>query len=742
MKKNPIIKDVVLIGGGHSHSILIRQWAMQPLAGVRLTLISENVLTPYSGMLPGLVAGHYTHDEVHIDLLRLCQWAGVRFIKARLEAIDLAKKQLRVNADRPAIAFDVLSLDTGSTPELSVTGSEQHSVAVKPVNEFYAHWESLRNSLDAAQKPVKLGVVGSGAGGLELVMAMQHALRKSDVHFHWIIRGQAPLKNRPNKVKQLALDAVKAAGIQVHSEFDVTRLSGQSIYAKDGREIELDEVIWCTGARAPEWPKLAGLDTDDKGFVLTNAHLQSISHNFVFATGDIGTQQHTPSAKAGVFAVRQAPYLFQNIRRYLLGNKLKSYRPQRDFLSLMATGAKSAIASRNRFAIDGRWVWRWKNQIDQKFMQQFRELPKLSMSGAAFSVHSHLISNSNLQQSDVAEDAMRCNGCGAKVSSSVLERVLLQLNPVNKQGVVAGFEARQDAAVLDIHSELLVQSVDQLSALIDDPYLFGRIAAVHALSDVYTAQASAHSAQALVTLPFADEQIVERDLTQLMSGVVDALNADNCSLLGGHSAEGEQLQLGFVVNGVLSSNPSQANIEQGDALVLTKPLGTGILLAGLMQQLSAGEHVYAAINSMLQSNRLASEIFKKHGAKQITDITGFGLLTHLCRLLDNTALSAELMADDVPLLPGVIALAEQQVQSTLLSHNQSVLHQISMLDNGNASRARVFENILCDPQTSGGLLAVVPVKDIATLLENLHAAGYSYAAKVGKVVNSDSTIIV
>jgi len=556
----PISHDVVLVGGGHSHALLLRRWAMNPMAGVRLTLVSRDVLTPYSGMLPGFVAGHYSFDEIHIDLVRLCAWAGVRFIKAEMTGIDLSSKTLQLSG-RPDVSYDILS---------------------------------------------------AGAGGFELVMAMAHRMKAQPVTLHWFLRGEQPMSDRPDNVGAQALQAANEAGVQVHTLFDVERVEEGKLIAADGRTQSFDDLLWCTAASAPAWPKAAGLDTDDRGFVATNAKLQSVSHPDVFATGDIGTQIETPSAKAGVFAVRQAPKLFHNIRALLGEGVLRDYVPQKDFLSLVSTGGTYAIGSRSGFTFHGHWVWRWKDRIDRAFMNKFQQLPAMQ---AELKKHS-----------DPTVEDRRCNGCGAKVPAELLDEVIADLPKaiVDDVDVASGVEDGGDAAIVSWSSNQLVQSVDHLRALIDDPYEFGRIAALHALSDVYTVGARAHSAQVLLTIPYAKPKIVKRELTQLMLGIQSALIEERCVLLGGHTAEGAELQVGLVVNASPPVTVDTNTEHEPMSMVLTQALGIGVLFAGLMQGQSQGVDVDAARQAMLQSNAHAVSICQSHGMRHCTDVTGFG----------------------------------------------------------------------------------------------------------------------
>jgi len=336
---------IILVGGGHCHSLFLKLWAKNPMPDVQLTLISRDVLTPYSGMLPGFVAGHYSHKDIHINLAQLCAWSNVEFIEDEMIGINLDSKRV------------------------DIPGSDPYTTPVKPVYSFISRWNEILNS-NASQ----IGVVGAGAGGYELVMAMAYKLRNSSISVHWFLRGDSPMSDRPEKVGIVALECAQKAGIQIHTGFNVERVEEGYVTASDGRSQQFEQLLWCTAATAPEWPKNAGLELDARGFVATDQYLQSRSHPDVFATGDIGTQIDTPSAKAGVFAVRQAPFLFHNVRAKLEEKSLRAYIPQKDFLSLVSTGRKHAIGSRSGFTFSGRWVWYLKHAIDSEFMNKFAKL--------------------------------------------------------------------------------------------------------------------------------------------------------------------------------------------------------------------------------------------------------------------------------------------------------------------------------------------------------------------------------
>ena len=361
-------KKIVFVGGGHSHALVLKQWAASD--DTEVVLVSPGTHTPYSGMLPGLVAGHYSKDEIFIDLVKLCQERNVRFINGTLVSIDLKAKTIAL-AEGQTMTFDVLSLDTGSVPEQDTLGVLEYSTPVKPISSFYQRWIKIKDNVSSIDGEYNLVVVGGGAAGYELATAIEFALGDKQCRVHWVVRSSLPLSSRPTSLRKKVLESARKRDVQVHVGFDVTEVSKNRLHAKDGRDLEADEVLWCAGAAAPSWPKSSGLQTDGRGFVAINVHLQSVSHPFVFASGDVGTLVESPTPKAGVFAVRHAPVLLENLQRFCRGSELKTFKPQKDFLTILAAGEKYAIANRGWLSVKGRWVWRWKNQIDKKFMNQF-----------------------------------------------------------------------------------------------------------------------------------------------------------------------------------------------------------------------------------------------------------------------------------------------------------------------------------------------------------------------------------
>jgi len=762
----PVYKDLVLVGGGHSHALVLKKWAMKPLAGVRLTLISPQVLTPYSGMLPGLIAGHYGLEDTHIDLVRLCRFANARFIQAAVTGIDLVAREISF-AERTPLGFDLLSINMGINPDLRTPGAVDFATPVKPIAEFYPRWQALQTYLrdDSAQQtnqhgnrePYRIAIVGGGAAGVELILAMHFALNsdeaiKRPLQFRLIQQGKGLPENYPPRIQRKVAQLCARHQIQLSVDTRVVRVEAGRLLGNNGESLSFDTLFWCTNARAGHWLKETGLAVDAEGFIVVNQHLQSSSHDFVFAAGDIAQQEGFLRPRAGVFAVRQGATLFVNLRRALLKQALKSFRPQRTFLSLLAGGEQYGLGCRpgSHFpSVNGRWVWRWKDRIDRRFMDLFSELSFVpgAVPGAVPGTNSAAVTQAvskaisgEYHSEDVASLAMRCGGCGAKVGASVLQRMMKGIDTVDHDDVILGLQSPDDASAICIPPEqMLVQSVDVFRALIDDPYVLGKISAQHALSDLFAMNARPHSALAIATLPYAGESIVERDLVQLMGGAVSVFNDHDCALIGGHTSEGAELSIGFTVNGICSQEQLQKNQPQsGHSLILTQALGTGTLFAAHSQLCAKGVWIGEAIKVMCQSNREASQIFSRHQASACTDISGFGLLGHLLEILKPSGYGATVILRQLPALEGALECFKQNISSSLQPQNIRLGRAIK--DTERWSRDPIYP-LLFDPQTSGGLLASVPAKEVDGCLQNLRSAGYHRAGVIGSIKSLASTCL-
>jgi selenide,water dikinase len=253
MKRVPIFKDLVLVGGGHTHALVLRKWAMNPLPGVRITLISPQAMTPYSGMLPGLIAGHYSFEQTHIDLVKLSLWANIRFIQDSVTAIDVQSSTLALK-NRPDIEFDAVSIDIGSTPNQQIEGTAEFTTAVKPISEFYQRWQLIQQQ--AQQGKIKsLAVVGGGAGSVEVIMAIAFKLKQFNqaIQYHLITAAEDVLPGYNRAVRNRVKQQLQEYNITIYSSTRVASVEQAMIHCQNGDAILADEIIWCTHASGSSW---------------------------------------------------------------------------------------------------------------------------------------------------------------------------------------------------------------------------------------------------------------------------------------------------------------------------------------------------------------------------------------------------------------------------------------------------------------------------------------------------------
>ena len=364
-------KTIVLAGGGHTHALLLKAIQKQSLA-CRLVLLSSTRYTPYSGMLPGVIAGVYQPEEAHIDLQALADISGCEFIEDEITALNADTREL-ITAEGQVLNYDLLSINTGSTQNRIIDGPD--CISIKPVKHFLP-WlaNGLPEKLQQAAsntRPFNLVIIGGGAAGVEVALALHQRFQNAPGLSIHIITSRGVVSGHPHTVRNLVHAELLKKGIQVHSGFQVASVRNHCITSTTEQEQPYDQIILATPASPAPWPAISGLSSDGQGFVRVNQYLQSCSHDNVFATGDIAAFTETALAKCGVYAVRQAPTLLKNLQAKLNNQPLSPYLPQHHFLSLLSCADGRAIASRGAFRARGSLVWLWKNWIDKRFMAQF-----------------------------------------------------------------------------------------------------------------------------------------------------------------------------------------------------------------------------------------------------------------------------------------------------------------------------------------------------------------------------------
>lgn len=687
---------LVLAGGGHSHALVLRIWAMglatrRPAA--QITLVSRHSTSLYSGMVPGLVAGLYEPAACAVDLRRLCLLADVTFVQAEITAIDPESRELSL-VGRPNLRWDWLSLDVGAE-----TGAATNAaMAVKPLEPFL-RWCSQPKSSE-------IRIRGGGAAAVEVALALRARGQQPKL----LLRG-TQLNLGSKAANQLGKQLLDSAGIAIEAN------------CPDNAAADLA----CTGSRGPRWLAASGLACNSEGRLLTEASLQVWQQPRLFASGDCGVIASRPRPASGVWAVRCAQTLAHNLTAVVAGRQLRPWRPQRWALQLLGDGSNTkpqAVAFWGPWALGpSPLLWRWKQTVDRRFMARFSELKAMDPDGGA---------------------AMACRGCAAKLAASPLQDALA------RNGLGGGTPgSAEDAAVIAQTEDgsLLLQSVDGFPALVADAWLNARLTTLHACSDLWASGAQVESAQAVVTLPALAPALQADLLSDTLAGIQSVLKPLGARLIGGHSLEARDsqsspansagLSLLLSVNGRATAGQhwGKGPLRSGDGLLLCRPIGTGVLFAAAMAGAAQPQWIDAALAQMQQCQASLVELLSRRGCRACTDVTGFGLLGHLGEMVaaspDNCRVT--LKAAAIPALPGALALLSAGWASSLAPSNASALALLGERIELQGQSDAAHQALLIDPQTCGPLLAAIPGDQLAAALADLQHAGFGGAAVIGQV---------
>ncbi|MEC7210909.1 MAG: selenide, water dikinase SelD [Pseudomonadota bacterium] len=730
----PITGELVLVGGGHAQVALLKSLAMKPVEGLRTTLISRDIDTPYSGMLPGYVEGVWEDHDIHIDLPRLAAMAGARMIHAPVTGIDAEMNKVSM-AGRPPMRFDVLSLNIGGEPDLAaIAGAAEHAIPVKPISRFRERLAALT----AAGHPERIAVIGGGAAGCELALALSkrwHTATGRRPRISIIGRAARLVPELPPRAARILFDSLTKAGCSVHCGHAVTSVEAGRLHLDNDDSHEFDACFLVSAVAPPSWLRDTGLALDDAGFIAVRKTLQSQSHAHIFAAGDVATITDDPRPKAGVYAVRAGPVLAGNIRRFVAGRRLAVWKPQRKALAILGTADGHGVGIRGHHASRSRGWWWLKTWIDRRWMARYIDLKMPAPPSPARLRGLMPAVEATGSSTDPAFEAMRCLGCGAKTGHETLSAAMREAVEI-----AVGFGAdprlmppdglNEDSAILPVpEGGELVQSIDVISEIVTDPFQLGRIAAIHAMSDIYAANAVPVWGMAAVTLGMARADLQQSQLAQLMAGGLVALSEAGAQLVGGHTGESDSLTIGYAVTGWRDSPPDIPSPDEDPVLILTKPLGTGVIMAAHMQLAARGEWVAEATTIMAAGNAAAAAILAPY-RPPMTDVTGFGLARHAMNLAERCGMAGvNIDLASLPLLRGAQSLLAAGHRSTL--HDQD---RDSVRLSAN-SAASPLADILFDPQTSGGLLAAVPAEKAAKIEVALQSAGHA-CARVGRLTDT------
>ncbi len=365
------MKRLVLLGGGHAHLHVLQALAREPLAGAQAVLITPQAHLSYSGMVPGVVAGHYAPEQARIALAPLCEAAQVAWVTGQAAGLDAQRKVVTL-ADGRTAEYDVLSLDVGGVQDReALPGAREHALFLRPIETLMALLDRLREQ--AAQRALDVVVVGAGAAGFELALALAWGLgRLGDgaSRVALVTGGPEPLAGYPLAVVAHGLKALARHKVTIFREACVAVEAGELVLAS-GARLACDVPVMATGVGAPAWLRESGLALDERGFVRTGPTLQSVSHPEVFAAGDVAVREDAPHPRSGVYAVRAGPPLALNLRRFIGAGELQPYTPQPRTLNLLSCGEQRAIMAWGEWSAEGRWAWWCKDRIDRGFIRRF-----------------------------------------------------------------------------------------------------------------------------------------------------------------------------------------------------------------------------------------------------------------------------------------------------------------------------------------------------------------------------------
>ncbi len=720
----PINNDLVLIGGGHSHIILMMELSKKPIQGNRITLISKEIDTPYSGMIPGFIEGIYTWRETHIDLYKLCFKLNIRFIHSEVLEISAINKEI-IFKNRPKIKFDVLSINTGiQSSNKTIKGALKYCVPVKPISKLSS------NFLTEIKKNNNIAFIGGGPASVELALGLQKRFKnkKSNLKISIITGKNGLLSSLPNKTRKVARQTLHNSQINVIEKVEVIEVQKDKLILSDKTKLKIDKSILSTNGMAPEWIKKSDIILNRNNFIIVNNKFQT-NYNYVFAAGDIVDFNNQNLSKSGVFAVKSGKPLAKSIRGFIQKKIPLPHKFNKNYLSIIGLANGIAIATKYNFTFTSRFSFLLKKLIDQKFVKKFNDLNQDNyyILRNLFKVFDVIIQKNN---KNIPSYQMQCKGCASKVDFNALKTTL-------PKEIITSSE---DAININNYPKLY-QSVDMISSIISDPYLLGKIAANHAISDIIAVNSKLISALMILQLPFSNSEINSRDLEQVTSGAREVFKLANCSISGGHTMIGKDKDpvIGFSVIGEKKSvnDKTRSKLKVNDILILTERIGSGIIFAGINNDIIDSYYQIEVLKQMSQGNINFSKISDKLKILFMTDITGFGIANHLLNLIKRDAgkTGLTIFPDKIPIFKGVTEALSKNVRSSLFEKNFNAAQKELVYNR----ETKLIDEILYDPQTVGGLAFIIPQEEKVKQFKILKENKISFT-EIGFVNNLDNKI--
>ena len=721
------INHLVLIGGGHTNSLLMRKWIMSPklMPEIPITIISRDTHLVYSALFPSVISKSISLQESLIDVQSLAKNAQITFIKDEVMDIDFKLREISLE-NRPSISYSNLVLNFGSNTR--IPKEFKHLVKSRiafPIKPFYEAHQLIINEdiYDSFERPPFV-VVGSGLAAIEVAFALRKRWRNR------------PLKLLCHKRKM--------------NKKILKSLLGLNISLVENLDFEYGKILLCTGNTSPLWVQKRSLELDSRGRIITDQNLRLRNFSGIFATGDCAIVNSSKRPASGIFAVKVLDTLVINIKKYSVGKTLRKWFPQKFGLQIINSFSKNkpiAFAVYRGFVFGPSFfIWFLKNKIDRNFINKFRLINKIML---------------YKKKVNSIDD---CRGCAAKISQEILNKSL-------KNASLGSFATTPEDAV-EIYKnphDIILQSVDGFPALISDPWLNSKITTLHACSDLWACGARISSAQALISLPKVEKESQKYLFSQCLEGIKSTVEEQGGRLIGGHTFESRSpvtkpsaldIQISLTVQGVLKNGLKpwlKSGMQVGDILLMSRPLGVGIFFAGQMQNINLQGNYDEIMKCLLTSQQyLIDEIYSyqdQFGESLVnaaTDITGYGFMGHLNEMVESSNLSRK--KNNLPTIkvlldlfsfnayPGILDLIQKNIKSSLFESNKEIVESILnknfndrtifFVDENNIDQKTFNERIslLIDPQTCGPILISCKPKYEIFLKDNWY--------KVGEVIGS------
>ena len=650
--------------------------------GLHVILINDSLESAYSGMTPAYIQNFYKIHEIMIDLQRLCFNAGVTFINDEVIQLKTEKKKI-ILKNRPSVDYDLLSINTGSISKKTNLKIHKNSkcIFIKPINNFIKNLKTI-DSLVKKNNEIKINIIGGGLAAFEISFALR--LRYHNKVSITIISKNILLEKNLNSKSIIELKKTSQQMKVSIKESNVLEIKKNKLLMSNGEIFPSDLNLISTGAEIPEWLKSSSLLKIEE-FIGIKTTLQSINDENIFASGDVASIQDFQRPKSGVMAVRQGQILKENIFLQIQGKKLKRFLPQKNWIYVIGTHPDKALLNYYNFSFHAKWCWTLKTWIDKSFIKKFSFPNKLDMKKKIVSYDLFKIPTKE----------MYCQGCGSKVSKTTLIDYLLESSNNNELA---------DSSIVTFSKKQILQTVDHIK-LFDsiDPYDFGMISYLHSQNDIIAAGGNVHSLNVSIGVPFGEGYSEIFYLKSFMRGVEHLSKIDDASIISGHSYQTSEPGITINMNGIYEHESKKTLAKKNNLIYLSKPLGVGYLLAAYFKNsnLLTAQDFSNVLSCMKLSNKNASVVAKKNQTNSMTDISGFGLASHLGDICKSSGLAANIHLDEKILINSNLEILKKFQSTGYKSNYQSVSHFI------NCDRNNPYLDIIYDPQTSGPLLMII-----------------------------------